>query len=177
MARSEWLKGLLFYLLDKYLAAYIYQLIFTAKDLLNTPAVFCLPLFPSFYFPPSIIILFVPTPPGVFLRWPGREETNLNRNGPAGSSMELRVFVRKLFVCRVRALQFCVRNLGDHVRREKRKEREKRKARRHDCGDNRNYGRNFLLQIDAASTFYALPKLLGVHSPRSLQLVVFNVFL
>lgn len=114
-------------MLDKYLAAYIYQLIFTAKDLLNTPAVFCLPLFPSFYFPPSIIILFVPTPPGVFLRWPGREETNLNRNGPAGSSMELRVFVRKLFVCRVRALQFCVRNLGDHVRREKRKEREKEK--------------------------------------------------
>lgn len=111
------------------------------------PAVFCLLLFPSFYFSPYIIVLFVPfylplsLILSLFLQPPGREETNLNRNGPASSSVELRVFVRTPFVCRVRARarQFRVRNLGDHVR----KDREGESS----SADNRNYGRNFLSRL------------------------------
>lgn len=91
------------------------------KDLLNTVA-----LLAAFFLAP-----FIPLPPLSSFRpssSPDREETNLNRNGPAAGSsssvVELhRVFVRTPFVCRARGRQFRARNLGDRARTKKGRER------------------------------------------------------
>lgn len=89
------------------------------KDLLNTVAILA-----AFFLAP-----FIPLPPLSSFRLtppssPDREETNLNRNGPAAGStvVELqRVFVRTPFVCRARGRQFCARNLGDRARTKKKR--------------------------------------------------------
>lgn len=135
---SARLKALLFQFLDKYLlSVYTYMYTYLPVDIhRERPFEYAsYPLsssFSQFYFLSSIIILS-------FSGAQTRVETNLNRNGPAGSSVELRVFVRTPFVCRVRAQQFRVRNLGDHVRKES--------FPWHDCGDNHNCERTFSLKL------------------------------